>query len=139
MTCRVEVARRAHEALRLELMRTGVAVQSAGSDPAAFREAHGRLVAFCTGDLLPHLERDEQWLARAEECPEGRLLAIAMRAEARALAGAVHEIAAAGDACAAGAATRVVHALFAAHINHAELLATAVTDTGVAAQAALSG
>jgi hypothetical protein len=124
VSCRVDVAVRAHERLRLDLMAAGSRMLAAGGDDAAFRAAHTRLAAFCTGELVPHLQRDEEELARAGGCAEGRLLAAAMRAEARALVAAVEELAAARDACAAAGAARVVHALLAAHIHHAELLAT---------------
>ncbi|GAA3166459.1 hypothetical protein GCM10010531_18870 [Blastococcus jejuensis] len=129
MTCGIEVPRRAHEQLRLGLMTAGSRMLAADGD-ADFREAHAALAAFCASELVPHLEADERWLVRAGSCPEARLLATAMRAEARALTAAVGELAAATDPCGAAAAARVVHALLSAHINHTGLLAEAIGPAG---------
>jgi hypothetical protein len=124
VSCRIDVAERAHEPLRLELIRRGALAFRAGEQAEADGAALAGLVEFCREQLLPHLEHDEQWLTRAGGCPEGRLLATAMRSEARALAAAVHELATATDRCDAMGAARVVHALFAAHVDHARLLAS---------------
>lgn len=75
--------------------------------------------------LLPHLVADESWLLEARRCGEGRLLADAMRTEARAMTAAVYELAAATVCYEAVAATRLLHALLAADAHHEQLLSTA--------------
>lgn len=122
--CQEGVPHEDHDKLRLGLMRAGQQVLAAPTGTREFDEARERLVAFCEDELLPHLERDERWLTKTSECTEGRLLGLAMRAEARALRGGVDELVSATNGCEVMAATRVVHALLAAHVHHQELLGT---------------
>lgn len=111
-----------HDDLRLALMQAGRQVRAGLDDPDLFPAALDGLVRFCLTELLPHLEADESWLLALQDCPEKRLLAAAMRTEARAMAGAVNELVAARSAFEAVAATRVLHALLAAHAHHEQLL-----------------
>lgn len=127
-TCQEVVPHEHHDQLRLDLMNAGREFLAASAEQDDFGEARARLVAFCTDELLPHLERDERWLTKTSECEEGRLLGLAMRAEARAVRGAVYELMSALDASEVMGATRVVHALLAAHAHHQELLLSA-TET----------
>lgn len=114
-----------HETLRLGLMSAGLQVQAALENPEAFAAAREGLVQFCLTDLLPHLAADDQWLLEAQRCPEGGLLAQAMRAEARAMTAAAHELVTTTTACEAIAVTRVLHSLLAAHSHHEKLLLAA--------------
>jgi hypothetical protein len=114
-----------HDELRLGLVTAGHDLVGAAPG-AAFTAARDRLVTFCVDEVLTHLEHDEAWLTRAEHCQTGRLLALAMRAEARAMQGAVLDLAVAHDACEAMSSTRVLHTLLAAHTNHQALLVQAV-------------
>lgn len=93
--------------------------------PDEFPEARDRLVDFCVTELLPHLDRDEQWLSDPDLCPKGRLLAEAMRAETRTMRAAVSALSSATDACEAMAQTRVLHTFLAAHDHHQKLLLAA--------------
>ncbi len=124
-TCHELVPQEHHDSLSLGLMDAGRTVLASSAREADFERARRQLVAFCTDDLLPHLDRDELWLTQTSECAEGRLLGLAMRAEARALRAAVEELVSATDACEVIGATRVVHALLSAHIHHQELLSSA--------------
>jgi hypothetical protein len=114
-----------HDELRLRLMGAGRLVRASADEPELFPDARQELVTFCFDHLLPHLEWDERWLVKARTCPEGGLLADAMRTEARAMTGAVFELVAATGPCEAMAATRVLHSLLAAHAHHEKLLAAA--------------
>lgn len=114
-----------HEALRLSLLAVGREVRAAADAGVGLPAARDRLARFCFAELLAHLESDEAWLVDARFCPEGRLLAEAIRSEARTMTAAVHELAAAEIGCEAVAATRVLHALLAAHVHHEETLRTA--------------
>lgn len=114
-----------HDELRLGLMDAGRLVRAAADERELFPQARQELVTFCFDHLLPHLDGDERWLVGARTCPEGALLADAMRTEARAMRGAVFELVAATGPCEAVAATRVLHSLLAAHAHHEELLAAA--------------
>jgi hypothetical protein len=114
-----------HDQLLLGLMDAGSRVMAA-TDDKAFRSARDGLSGYCSEKVLPHLEVDERWLIEAEACPEARLLARAMRAEVRAMTGAVDELAVATTPCEAMAATRVLHALLSAHAHHAQVLVDAV-------------
>lgn len=118
-----------HDRLRLGLMDAGRQVRATLDEVAGFAGARDNLARFCFAELLPHLEADEAWLLAARHCPEGRLLADAIRAEARAITAAVYELVAATNPCEAIAATRVLHALLAAHSHHEHLLATAALTT----------
>ena len=113
-----------HDSLRLALMDAGRQVRAAADDLARLPAARDDLVRFCRTELLPHLEADEGWLIEAQHCPELRLLAQTIRAEARSMAAAAHGLTAATGPCEAVAATRVLHALLAAHAQHEELLLT---------------
>jgi hypothetical protein len=104
-------------------MNAGRQVRAAADDPDRFPAARENMARFCFAELLPHLEADETWLLEARDCPETRLLADAIRTEARAMTAAVYELVAATAPCQAVAATRVLHALLAAHAHHEELLA----------------
>lgn len=101
----------------------------ARAQPDRFPPARDELVRFCVTELLPHLELDERWLLEPQCCPEGRLLAEAMRAEGRTMKATVDELSTATEACEAMALTRVLHAFLAAHDHHEKLLRTA-TSTG---------
>jgi hypothetical protein len=109
----------------LALMDAGRQVRAAADELGRFPAARDNLARFCFADLLPHLEADESWLLGARLCTEGRLLADALRTEARAMTAAVYELVAATGPCEAVAATRVLHALLAAHAHHVHLLVTA--------------
>lgn len=111
-----------HDMLRFALLDAGQAVRAAADDLERFPVARDNLARFCFAELLPHLEADESWLLEARHCGEGRLLAEAMRTEARAMTAAVYELAAATGPCEAVAATRLLHALLAAHAHHEQLL-----------------
>lgn len=100
---------------------------------STFATAREDLTAFCFTKLLPHLERDEKWLVDAGRCPEGRLLAEAMRAENRAATAVASELVAATSPCDGVAATRVLHTLLAAHAHHEELLVTAIEQASAEA------
>ena len=96
-----------HEALRLALLEAGLLLRSAHDDLERFDAARARLLAFCWERLVPHLEHDEAWLLAADTCPTGRLLADAMRTEARAMTAAVLELEGATDPCEAIGAVRI--------------------------------
>ncbi len=114
-----------HDTLRLALLDAGRQVRAAADDVERFPDARDNLARFCFTELLPHLEADESWLLEARHHPETRLLADAVRTEARAMTAAVYELAATTAPCEAVAATRVLHALLAAHAHHEQLLAPA--------------
>ena len=114
-----------HDALKLGLMDAGRRMRAAVDDPELFLSAREQLLAFCSEQLLPHLEDDERWLREAGVCATGGLLADAMRTEARAMTGAAYELVGAANPCEAMATTRVLHALLAAHAHHQELLVAA--------------
>ncbi len=109
-------------------MRAGLRMWDARDQPDALPDALQDLVGYAVAEILPHLESDEQWLLEAQGCPSGGLLAEAMRAESRTMAGAVHELTTAADACEAMALTRVLHALLAVHDHHENLLRAAATS-----------
>jgi hypothetical protein len=104
-------------------MDAGRQVRASADDLERFPAARDNMARFCFAELLPHLEADETWLLEARHCPEMRLLIDAIRTEARAMTAAVYELIAATEPCQAVAATRVLHALLAAHAHHEELLA----------------
>lgn len=108
-------------------MSAGLRMWHTRERPEEFPEARDELVRFCHSELLSHLDRDERWLREARHCPEGRLLAEAMRAEARAMTAAVYELSTATEACDAMAHTRVLHAFLAAHDYHEKLLHAAAS------------
>lgn len=130
MPCPVPSAAGDHSSLRLGLMEAGRALRGAAEDEAQFPEAHRTVLAVCLDRLLPHLAEDEQWLLAARGCAAGRLLAEAMRSEARAITAAVLELRDARTPCEAIATTRALHALLAAHEHHAELLRGAAAEAG---------
>jgi hypothetical protein len=111
-----------HEMLRLALMDAGRQLRASVDDLEQFPAARDALARFCFGQLLPHLEADESWLLEVRHCAQGRLLADAMRTEARAMTAAVYELAGATGPCEAVSATRVLHALLAAHAHHEQSL-----------------
>lgn len=125
MTCPTVQPPVHHDALRFGLVGAGRRVRASVDDPDLFAAARQDLVTFCFDELLPHLEADERWLVQARLCPRGGLLADAMRAEARAMTAAAFELVAATGPCEAMAATRVLHALLAAHVHHEDLLVAA--------------
>ena len=116
--------------LRLALMDAGREVRATVDDIERFPAARDNMARFCFTELLPHLEADEGWLLEARHCPEGRLLADAIRTEARAMTAAVYELATAAGPCEAVTATRVLHALLAAHDHHTQLLVGNGRETG---------
>jgi L-alanine-DL-glutamate epimerase-like enolase superfamily enzyme len=126
VTCQIAVPYTDHDGLRLELMTLARVVAVTKDDPTLFVDAHAALTAYCAEKVLAHLEQDEGWLVEMECCPEARLLARAMRAEARPITGAVHELIASRTPCDTVASTRVVHALLAAHTHHEQLLVEAI-------------
>jgi hypothetical protein len=113
-----------HDVLRLALIEAGQQVAGTTGDGDGFPAARDSITRFCYAELLPHLEADERWLLGAQDT-ESRLVAEAMRSEARAMTAAVYELADATDACRAVAAIRVLHALLAAHAHHEQLLVAA--------------
>lgn len=115
-----------HDRLRLELMSAGRRLSEAAADAGAFRKAHEHLTTFCVSELLPHLEKDDEWLVDAGRTAERELLAQAIRAENRAMVAIIDELAAATSPCDTVAATRVLHTLLAAHAHNEELLVTAI-------------
>lgn len=121
--CPVEPPPANHDTLRLALMDAGRQVRASADDLERFPAARDNITRFCFAELLPHLEADETWLLEARHCAEMRLLIDAIRTEARAMTAAVYELVAATEPCQAVAATRVLHALLAAHAHHEELLA----------------
>lgn len=121
--CPVEPPPASHDTLRLALMDAGRQVRASADDLERFPAARDNMARFCFAELLPHLEADETWLLEARHCAEMRLLIDAIRTEARAMTAAVYELVAATEPCQAVAATRVLHALLAAHAHHEELLA----------------
>lgn len=125
MPCPTPTAPFSHDRLRLDLMAAGAKVMAATSGPD-FLTAREGLASYCTEHVLTHLEADEPWLAEAESCPEARLLALALRAEARAMTAAVDELAGAETPCEAMANARVLHTLLAAHAHHEHLLVEAI-------------
>ena len=106
-------------------MSAGLRMWNTRDWPDRFPEARDDLIEFCTNELTPHLERDERWLLQAQRCPEGRLLAQAMRAETRTMTAAVYELATTTGPCEAMALTRVLHTFLAAHDHHESLLRAA--------------
>ena len=125
MTCPTVKPPVHHDRLRFGLVGAGRLVRASVEDPDRFAAARQDLVTFCFDELLPHLEADERWLVQARLCPKGGLLADAMRAESRAMTAAAFELVAATGPCEAMAATRVLHALLAAHVHHEDLLVEA--------------
>ena len=125
MPCPTPRVTESHDRLRLELLTAGSRVM-ATTDGPAFLAARDELAAYCTDHVLAHLEADESWLAEADTCPEARLLARAMRAETRTMAGAVDELRRAAHPCEAMASTRVLHTFLAAHAHHELLLVAAI-------------
>ncbi len=124
MACSIDSQRTDHDRLRFGLMSAGRRMWDAREQPDRFPEARDGLVEFCRAELLPHLERDERWLLQAQRCPEGRLLAGAMRAETRTMTAAVYELTTTTGACEAMALTRVLHTFLAAHDHHEKSLRT---------------
>lgn len=122
MRCTLPPQSTGHDRLRFDLMRAGLQMWQSREQRDAFPQARDRLVDFCEIRLLTHLESDERWLLEARHCPQGHLLAEAMRAEMRMTMAAVAELATATGPCEAMAQTRVLHALLAAHIHHEQLL-----------------
>ena len=127
MACAIAPRPTGHDRLRFDLMSAGLRMWRTREQPEEFPEAHDHLVKFCSTKLLPHLDRDERWLLDTQGCPEGRLLAEAMRAEIRTMTAAVYELATTTDACEAMALTRVLHTFLAAHDHHEKLLRAAVS------------
>jgi hypothetical protein len=130
MTCPAVRETKQGEQLRLGLMAAGRRLLTATDDHSVFHTTHAELTSFCLTKLVPHLERDERWLVEADECAEARLLALAMRAEARTMTAAVYDLVAATTPCEAMASTRVLHALLAAHAHHEDRLVTATGRSG---------
>lgn len=126
MACAIVPRHTGHDRLRFDLMGAGLRMWHTREQPEEFPEAHDHLVNFCFTELLPHLDRDERWLLDAQRCPEGRLLAEAMRAEIRTMTAAVNELATTSGACEAMALTRVLHTFLAAHDHHEKLLRATV-------------
>lgn len=130
MACTVSFPAGSHDRLRLDLMSAGLQMWHSRDQPDdEFPEARDRLVEFCVTRLLSHLEDDERWLLEAQHCPEGRLLAEAMRAEARTMMAVVDELATTTGHCEAMAQTRVLHTILAAHDHHERLLRTAAATS----------
>lgn len=127
MACAIDPQPTGHDSLRFALMSAGQRMWDAREQSDAFPEARDGLVEFCRAELLPHLERDERWLLQAQRCPEGRLLAEAMRAEIRTMTAAVYELATTTGACEAMALTRVLHTFLAAHDHHEKLIHAAAS------------
>ena len=107
-------------------MDAGQRLSSGATDPAAFSSAHEELTAFCSTELIPHLESDDEWLVEAGHRAEGELLAQAIRAENRAMVAVMDQLTAAVSPCDTVAATRVLHTLLAVHAHNEELLVAAV-------------
>jgi len=124
MACAIDPQHTGHDRLRFGLMSAGQRMWDAREQPDGFAEARDGLAEFCRAELLPHLDRDARWLLQAQRCPEGRLLAEAMRAETRTMTAAVYELTTTTGACEAMALTRVLHTFLAAHDHHEKLLRT---------------
>ncbi|MER7506375.1 DUF2249 domain-containing protein [Nonomuraea pusilla] len=99
------------------------------------------LVDFCVREVLPHAEAEERTLyAAADELPETRLLAGAMRAEHATLRGLVEDLRAARTGSELVAAACGLNALFQAHVvKENEYLLPALAEAGVDLAALLSG
>ena len=126
MACAIDLPHIGHDRLRFGLMSAGQRMWDTREQPG-FPEAHDGLVEFCRTELLPHLERDERWLLQAQHCPQGRLLAEAMRAETRTMTATIYELTTTTGACEAMALTRVLHTFLAAHDHHEKLLHAAAS------------
>lgn len=122
MECTVPSRATPHERLQLDLMAAGLRMWAARGQPHALAGALHGLADYCTSTLLPHLDHDERWLREGHGCPEGHLLAEAMRAEIRTMAGVIDELSSTTEACEAMALTRVLHSFLAAHDHHENLL-----------------
>lgn len=128
MSCAASTASDEHERLRLGLISAGIALRDSVDDPARFDAARDTLARFAFTHVLPHLESDEHWLARAEECLHAAALARAIREESRAITAAVYELDGTGAPCEIVAATRVLHTLLALHANHEQQLVSVLAD-----------
>ena len=124
MACDINPRHTDHDTLRFGLIAAGQRMWDAREQSDDFPGTHASLVKFCQTRLLPHLERDEPWLLQAQNCPEGRLLAEAMRAENRTMTATVYELMTTTGVCEAMALTRVLHTLLAVHDHHEKLLRT---------------
>ena len=90
------------------------------ADPGvdAVEPARGRLVGFCTAELLPHAAAEEGSLyPAAAACERARLLVEAMVAEHRVLEGLVEEIRTAVRPVRAAAAGNALRVLFEVHLT----------------------
>ena len=136
----VAAIERHHAALADELrtLTARVLEHARAGQPDAARTA---LVAWFTGELLPHAQAEEVALysAGADRDPT-RLLVAGMIAEHSALATLVDDLRAATDPVSMAAAASAAHALFAVHLaKENDLLLPALDEAGVDLAAALDG
>lgn len=122
VSCRPPTAADNHERLRLGLIDAGIALRDAVDNPSRYDSAHAELVRYCVDHVLPHLEHDERWLTRAEDCARAAALARAVREESRVITAVVHELESTESPCENVAVTRVLHTLLALHVNHEQRL-----------------
>ena len=92
MACEMTPEPTDRDRLRVGLMSAGLRMWDARSLPDATSAVLDDLVTYCLTELLPYLELSDRWLLEAQNCPDGRLLAEAMRAENRTMAAAVDEL-----------------------------------------------
>lgn len=133
MECTIASRPTGHDGLRFALMSAGLRMMDAAQEPDGFPQAHDEVVRFCATELLPHLGHDDRWLVEVADCPEGRLLVEAMRAEVRMMKAAVNELSTATEPAEAMAQVRVLHAFLAAHDHHEALLRNAAAHVGAPA------
>ncbi|MDN5798036.1 MAG: hypothetical protein L0H79_20145 [Intrasporangium sp.] len=129
MSCPPVTAPTDHDRLRLGLMNAGLRLRDAVQTSTTFEAARAELTRYCLFEVLPHLEQDEAWLTRAEQCPAARPLAQAMRAETRVITAAILELQDSDAPCEVVAVTRVLHTLLALHEDHQQRLVTAIAAT----------
>lgn len=103
----------------LELLVEAIlAAASAGADDAAWKDATGRLVAWCQSDLLPHAAAEEQTLyAAAHDRVEGRLLVESLRTENVVIGSLVEELARAQAPLAAAATAKALQVFVTSHVE----------------------
>ena len=113
-----------------------------GVDLGAVTAARGRLVDFCTGELLPHAAAEESTMYPAAASDErARLLVEAMVAEHRVLEGLVAEVRGAEVPVRAAAAANALRVLFDVHLAKENdlLLPLLAADPAVSLATLLTG
>ena len=113
-----------------------------GSGVGAVEKARGRLVGFCTGELLPHAVAEEGSLYPAAARDErARLLVEAMVAEHRVLEALVEEVRTVESPVRAAGAASALQALFAVHLTKENdvILPLVAADPNVSLSEVLGG